>query len=94
MTAKTAKVPSAKALARKRTIQERKQIAAQIRSVEKIARSFEKAQTTLAAEVAKLDGDVKEQLEQVLAQIGVAVTIVDAEVESQATALARTFVKR
>jgi hypothetical protein len=93
-TPKATKTPSAKAMARKRTAQERKAIAAQIRSAEKIARSFEKARETLTAEVAKLDGDVKSQLEQVLSQLGVAATIVDAEVESKATALARTFVKR
>jgi hypothetical protein len=92
--AKTVKAPSAKAMARKRTVQERKSITAQIRSAEKIARSFEKARETLTAEVAKLNGDIKTQLEQVLAQLGVAATIVDAEVESQAVALARTFVKR
>lgn len=91
---KTPKAPSATAMARKRTMQDRKAITAQIRSAEKIARSFEKARETLAAEVAKLNGDVKTQLEQVLSQLGVAATIVDAEVESQATALARTFVKR
>ena len=91
---KSKRLPTAKQLERTRVTQARKAITKQLRKVEKIERAFATAQSKLQAEIGELQGDVRTQLEQVLGQLGVAVTVTQAEIESQANALARTFVKR
>ena len=90
---KAVRVKGVKALARERVIADRKQITKNLRAIEKINRSFERSQITLSAEVAELGaGEFRSQLESVLAQLGVAVEVTRAQAESDAMALARTFI--
>lgn len=86
------RVKGVKALARERVLAERKAITKNLRSIEKLSRSFEKAQGTLAEEVSVLEaGEFRAQLESVLKTLGVAVEVTRAQAESDAMALARTF---
>ena len=73
---------------------ERKVITANLRKIEKIRTSLEKATAMVSAESATLTGDVGTQLTAVLETMTLAITITTAEIESQANALARTFLAK
>lgn len=76
-----------------RKANERKAITANLRRVEKIRDTLEKAVTKITDANKDLTGDTQAQVAQVLSQMGLAVTITTAEIDTQAQALARTFVR-
>jgi hypothetical protein len=91
--AKVARVKGVKALARERTLLDRKALVANLRKTEKIVVAFEKSVATLGAEIAEFSGEFRTQLDSVLAQLNIAVTVTKSQVEADATALARTFIR-
>lgn len=92
--AKTVKAPTAAAMARKRVIAERKEIVSNVRKIEKIRIALEKAAEVISKNGEDIKGDTGTQIAEILGKINVAVTVTNAAVEAEATALARTFVKR
>ncbi len=91
---KTPKAPSAKAMARKRTATERKALAANLRKIERIRTALEKAAEVIAKNGEDIQGDTGAQIADILGKLNIAVTVTEAAAEAEATALARTFVKR
>jgi len=72
---------------------ERKAITANLRKIERIRTALEKASKTIAVEGESLQGETGAQVADVLGKITLAITVTTAEIESQAGALARTFLK-
>lgn len=72
---------------------ERKAITANLRKFERIRSALEKASKTISTEGESLQGDTGAQIAEVLGKMTLAITITTSEIESQATALARTFMK-
>ena len=70
----------------------RKEIQASLRALTKIGKAFTKATATLESEGSTLTGEVKTQMAQVLAQLNIASTVTQSEIETKANALARTFI--
>lgn len=93
-TPKATKAPTAKAMARKRTVADRKVIAANLRKVEAVRIALEKAANAIAKNGEGITGDTGSQIADILGKINLALVVTEAAVESEATALARTFVKR
>lgn len=94
MANKTAKAPTAKAMARKRTAQERKMHARNLRKIERIRAALEKAAEVIGKNGEGIAGATGDQVADILSKINIAVEVTGAAVESEAAALARTFVKR
>lgn len=73
---------------------ERKAITVTLRKIEKIRNVLEKASKQVGVETSTLTGDVASQLTAVLEKMNLAVEITTVEIESQANALARTFLTK
>lgn len=89
-----AKVQTEKQMARKRTVAERKVLAANLRKIEKIRVALEKAADVIAKNGEDISGDTGNQIADILGKLNIAVTVTTAAAEAEATALARTFTKR
>lgn len=76
-----------------RKANERKAITANLRKVEKVRAALEKASKVIQAEGETLTGETGNQIAEILAKIGIGITITTSEIETQANALARTFMK-
>lgn len=76
-----------------RKANERKAITANLRKVERIRAALEKASKVIQAESESLTGETGAQIAEILAKVGIGITITTSEIESQANALARTFMK-
>lgn len=76
-----------------RKANERKSITANLRKVEKIRTALEKAVKTITTEGESMTGETGNQIAEVLGKMNLAITITTSEIESQANALARTFLK-
>lgn len=71
----------------------RKQIAREIKALEKINTVLTKALDTVAIHGEDVKGDAHNQLADLLSRMNVGVTIVNTTINEKATELARTFVK-
>lgn len=76
-----------------RKANERKAITANLRKFERIRSALEKASKTISTEGESLPGETGTQIAEVLGKMTLAITITTSEIESQASALARTFMK-
>jgi len=72
---------------------ERKAITANLRKIERIRDALVKASKTIASEGESLTGDTGAQVAEVLGKMNLAITITTSEIESQAVALSRTFLR-
>lgn len=91
---KVAKTPSAKAMARKRTVAGRKAIVANVRKIERVREALEKAAAVIAKNGESITGETGAQIAEILGKINIGLKVTEAAVEAEANALARTFVKR
>jgi hypothetical protein len=91
---KTAKTPSVKVMARKRTVADRKAIVANVRKIERVREALEKAAAVIAKNGESITGDTGVQIAEILGKINIGVRITEAAVEAEALNLARTFVTR
>lgn len=85
-------VKSPKAAAKSRKASERQAITKTLRTIERIQKSLTRARTAIGESAMELTGPVFDQMSQVAGQLDVAVSVTQAEIETQATALARTFI--
>lgn len=76
-----------------RKANERKAITANLRKVERIRTALEKASKVIQTEGESLTGETGKQIAEILAKVGIGITITTSEIETQANALARTFLK-
>lgn len=91
---KTVKAHTAKAMARKRATEARKEHTANLRKIERVRLALEKAAAVIAKNGEDLKGDTGAQVADILSKINVAVIATTAATEAEVTALARTFVAR
>jgi uncharacterized protein YukE len=71
----------------------RKQLTADIRALERIRKSLEKAAVTIAENGENLKGDTHNQIADLLGKLNIGVTVVETTISDKANAIARTFIK-
>lgn len=90
-TEKEPKVKTPAQLEKMRKSQDRKRLTVEMRSLERINTQLEKTVKVFSEQLQKVSDGA--QLSEILNQLNLAVTVVEASVTEKATALARTFVK-
>lgn len=71
----------------------RKQLTADIRALERIRKSLEKAAVTIAENGENLKGDTGTQIADLLGKLNLGVTVVESTIAEKANSIARTFIK-
>ena len=92
MTAKSKTAAVAKTATVRKT-NTRKALMASIRKVERIRAALEKASKVILVEGESVQGDTGSQIADVLGKMNIAIRVTEAEIESLASQVARTFLK-
>ena len=71
----------------------RKQLTNDIRALERIRKSLEKAAVIIAKDGEGIKGDAQNQIADLLGKLNIGVTVVETTIADKATAIARTFIK-
>jgi len=71
----------------------RKALAKDIRALERIRTTIEKAASQISTVAVDVRGDAHNQIADMLYKMGINVSVIDADISEKATALAKTFIK-